>query len=62
MKFRARKRMGFGPYYRNYAMNGGMPRFTSHGIKLWRLNFNFTTRRWSFDTPGPGAVYGGGRR
>lgn len=61
MRFKARKRIRFGPYYRNYAMNGGAPRFTSHGIKVWRCNYNLTTRRWSFDTPGLGHIAGGGR-
>lgn len=63
-RFRARKRVRPGGqrfYYQNWVTDGGLPRMTSHGIKVWRLNINFTTGRWSFDTPGPGAIYGGRR-
>lgn len=61
VRFRARKTLRFGPYYRIYSSNGGAPRCTSHGIKIGRLTYNLTTRRWSFDTPGPGSLHGGGQ-
>lgn len=54
MKFRARKTFRMGPYYRTYTQNG----FSSHGVRVWRFNYNITRRTWSFDTPGLGAVYG----
>lgn len=66
VKFRARKVFRFGPYFRRYSASAGRGGtrggFTSHGIKIGRLTYNFTTRRWSFDTPGPGSFSGGGRR
>lgn len=63
-RFRVRKKvrpLGQRFYYQHWSTDGGMPRMTSHGIRLWRFTYNLTTRKWSFDTPGPGAVYGGGR-
>jgi hypothetical protein len=58
MKFRARKRLRFGPLQANVTERG----LSSWSIRIWRFTYNLRTRRWSFDTPGPGSVSGKRRR
>lgn len=58
MRFHARKRLRFGPFYVVLTEHG----LTSWGIRVWRYTRNFTRGTSTFDTPGPGAVYFGKRR
>ena len=53
-----RNRIPLGPFYFLFSQG----RFTSWGIKIGRFSRNFTRRTWSLDTPGPGAISGGGKR
>lgn len=74
-RFRARKRLNFGPpwlrYFRNYSMSasrdGARGGFTSHGIRIriplaGPFTRNFTTQTTTWDSPGPGGFTFGGRR
>lgn len=57
MRFRARKTVTLGPVRLHFTERG----YTGWGLKVGPWTYSFTTRRWSFDTPGPGSVSGGGR-
>jgi hypothetical protein len=52
MKFRARKRFRFGPFYATVTQSGRW----SFGIKIGPFSHNFTRRTSSIDTPGPGGL------
>lgn len=52
MEFRARKTFRFGPLYMTMTQAGRR----SFGIKLGPFTHNFTRRRTSIDTPGPGGL------
>lgn len=58
MKFRARKTMKLGPFYWNFTQSG----FSSWGVKIGRFRRNFTNRRTTIDTPGPGALHSSPKR
>lgn len=58
MRFRARKRLQFGPFYATFTQRG----FSSWGIKVWRWTRNFTRGTDTVDTPGPGSLHFGGRK
>lgn len=49
MRFRARKRLRFGPLVINLTQRG----FTSWGVKLGPWSWNSRTRRQRVDLPGP---------
>lgn len=53
MKFRARKRFTFGPFYVTVNQAGRM----SFGIKVGPFSHNFTRRTSHIDTPGPGGFH-----
>ncbi len=55
-RFRARKKLTFGPVFVNLG-TGGKSRFKSWGFRIWRWTYNVTHRRSTFDTPGPGSVH-----
>lgn len=70
-RFRARKTWRLGPYFRNYSASAGEGRarmgFTSHGFRLriplvGKVTHNLTTKRTTWDSPGPGSWTFGGRR
>lgn len=58
MRFGARKSFRLGPVRWNWTHRGP----SSLAIRIWRFTYNLTTRRWTFNSPGPGAFSGGGRR
>lgn len=63
MKFRMRNRIPLGPFYIHFSQG----RFTSWGIRvrlgpLGAFTKNATTGKWSWNSPGPGAFSGGGRK
>jgi len=58
VKFRARKTVRLGPLYWVFTQSG----FSSWGIKMGRFRRNFTHRRTTIDTPGPGALHSEPRR
>lgn len=50
MRFYARKRLRFGPFYATVTQSGRW----SWGIKVGAFSHNFTRRMTTIDTPGPG--------
>lgn len=58
MKFRARKRLRFGPLVVNLTQQG----INSISLRFWRWSYNFRTGRHTFDTPGPGYLQSRSRR
>ena len=62
MRFRARKRFRFGPFFVNFSASGGRPRFTSWGLKVWRWTWNVTRGTHTVDTPGMGSLHFGGSK
>jgi hypothetical protein len=58
MKFRARKRLRFGPIVVNLTQRG----ISSISLRFWRWSYNFRTGKHTFDTPGLGYVQSKGRR
>lgn len=58
MGWNFRVRPHIGPIHLNISKRG----YRSTSITLWRFTWNFTTKRWSFDTPGPGSISGGRAR
>ena len=51
MKFRARKTIRLGPLRFHFTERG----YSSWGIKVGPYSRNFTSRRTTIDTPGPGS-------
>lgn len=58
MKFKWKKKFSFGPL----RINTSQGRMTSYSLVFGRLSWNSRTRKWTFDTPGPGSVEWGGRQ
>jgi hypothetical protein len=58
MKFRARKRLRFGPIVVNLTQRG----ISSISLRFWRWTWNARTGKHTFDTPGPGSFQTRGRR
>jgi hypothetical protein len=67
MRYRARGLYRMGPYFRRFSASagkrrsqrrGGPPRagWTSQGFMFGNLTVNTTSRTYTYDTPGPGAV------
>lgn len=57
MRFRARRRLRFGPVVINLTQRG----FSSWGLKMGPWTWNAKTRRHTIDTPGPGSFQSDGK-
>jgi len=58
MAWNFRLRPSLGPLHFNISRRG----WRSTSITLGPFTWNFTTKRWSVDTPDPGSFSGGGNR